>query len=183
MTNSRVFIFVQKEDFSLQDEFEQIKAMQAQAQLEGAPHADTKGQIKGQDKPMPIGSECGAVVSFTGLVRGQGIRSLELEHYPAMTERCLTDIAATAQARFGLLAIRIVHRVGLLLPGENIVCVVAAAPHRQAAFDGANFAMDYLKTQAPFWKKETRLDGSAHWVSARDCDEQAQQRWQTGAAA
>jgi molybdopterin synthase catalytic subunit len=102
---------------------------------------------------------------------------MTLEHYPGMTEEELARVEAEAGARWPLLASLIVHRVGTLRPGENIVLVVTAAPHRQAAFEAAQFLMDYLKTRAPFWKKEVGPDGSERWVEARDCDDAAARRW------
>lgn len=121
--------------------------------------------------------DIGAVVTFTGLVRGGDITSLTLEHYPGMTERALAEIAAEASARWPLKASLIIHRVGTLKPGERIVLVVTASESRQAAFDAANFLMDYLKTDAPFWKREERADGSAAWVDAREADTSAKARW------
>ena len=124
----------------------------------------------------------GAVVSFTGLVRemtGQGaISTMELEHYPGMTERALAEIVAAAQARWPLQGVRIIHRHGPLAPGDRIVLVLTASHHRQAAFEAAEFLMDYLKTRAPFWKKEDGPVG-AKWVDARESDDDAMDRWQT----
>lgn len=122
----------------------------------------------------------GAVVTFTGLCRDeQGtLGALELEHYPGMAEAEMKRIAELAIARFSLLGLSAIHRHGKISPGENIVLVIAAAPHRQAAFDGASFMMDYLKTSAPFWKKEHRADGSAgDWVAAKDADDAARDKW------
>ncbi len=125
--------------------------------------------------------QIGAVASFTGLVRETGgagaLSGLELEHYPGMTERALEEIAAEAEARWPLSGLRIVHRVGPLAPGDRIVLVLAASRHRQAAFEAAAFVMDYLKTRAPFWKKETGADGTARWVDARESDDAAAARW------
>lgn len=124
--------------------------------------------------------DIGAVVTFSGLCRDEqgALSALELEHYPGMAEAEMTRIASLALERFSLLGLTAVHRYGKILPGENIVLVIAAAPHRQAAFDGANFVMDFLKTSAPFWKKEHAVDGSARdWVSAKDADDQAQEKW------
>ena len=127
-------------------------------------------------------TDIGAVVTFTGTVRdashGKPLASMTLEHYPGMTEAELARVEADANARWPLQASLIIHRVGTLLPGEGIVLVVAASPHRQAAFDAASFLMDYLKTRAPFWKKETALDGSGDWVDARESDDQALARWE-----
>jgi len=132
-------------------------------------------------------TEVGAVVTFTGLVRGERggreLKSLTLEHYPGMTDAELERIEAEARARFQLTDCLIVHRVGELRPGDNIVLVVTAAPHREAAFDAAAFLMDYLKTRAPFWKKETETSGAGGWVDARECDSAALERWQRPAKA
>lgn len=123
----------------------------------------------------------GAIVSFTGLCRDEGgqLSALHLEHYPAMAEAKLRQIAEIAQQRFSLKALSLIHRFGRIDVGEQIVLVIAASSHRQAAFDGANFVMDYLKTEAPFWKKEEAADGSKReWVSAKDADDSARERWQ-----
>lgn len=125
-------------------------------------------------------TDIGAVVSFTGLVRGGdsgGISAMTLEHYPGMTEKELERIEAEAHARWPLQASRIVHRVGKLAPGDNIVLVLAASRHRHAAFEAASFLMDYLKTDAPFWKKEAGPDGEGKWVDARESDDTARARW------
>ncbi len=124
--------------------------------------------------------DIGAVVTFSGLCRDeQGMLSaLELEHYPGMAEAEMRRIAEIAIERFSLLGLTAIHRYGKITPGENIVLVVAAAPHRQAAFDGASFMMDFLKTSAPFWKKEHAADGTARdWVSAKDADDRARDKW------
>ena len=123
--------------------------------------------------------DIGAMVTFSGLCRDeQGMLSaLELEHYPGMAEAEMRRIAEIAIERFSLLGLTAVHRYGKITPGENIVLVVAAAPHRQAAFDGAGFMMDFLKTSAPFWKKERAADGTARdWVSAKDADDRARDK-------
>lgn len=126
-------------------------------------------------------TDIGAIVTFTGTVRGEAqgrpLASMTLEHYPGMTEAELARVEAEAHARWPLQSSLIVHRVGELKPGEGIVLVVAASPHRHAAFEAASFLMDYLKTQAPFWKKETGLDGTGSWVDARESDEAALTRW------
>lgn len=128
-------------------------------------------------------TDIGAVVTFTGLVRGSAggrdLVSMTLEHYPGMTEAELETVEREAHARWPLQASLVVHRVGELRPGANIVLVIAASPHRHAAFQAAEFLMDYLKTRAPFWKKETFADGAAEWVDARDSDDTALLRWQT----
>ncbi len=126
-------------------------------------------------------TDIGAVVTFTGLVRGSAggreLVSMTLEHYPGMTEAELEAVEAEANTRWPLQASLIVHRVGELRPGANIVLVVTASPHRHAAFQAAEFLMDYLKTRAPFWKKEAFADGAAAWVDARESDNEALERW------
>jgi molybdopterin synthase catalytic subunit len=125
-------------------------------------------------------SDIGAVVSFVGLVRGEShgekLTSMTLEHFPGMTERELTRIADEAKARWQLNGVVVVHRIGELKPGERIVLVVTAAGHRQSAFEAAEFLMDFLKTRAPFWKRELRASGE-HWVEARGSDDEAAARW------
>ncbi len=125
----------------------------------------------------------GAVVSFVGTVRDRNgaaaagdVALLELEHYPGMTEKAIEAMIDAAHARFDLRGARVVHRVGPLRPGEQIVLVLAASAHRGQAFQACEFLMDYLKTQAPFWKKESSADG-ARWVDARVADDQALARW------
>ncbi|MBU2582826.1 MAG: molybdopterin synthase catalytic subunit MoaE [Alphaproteobacteria bacterium] len=126
-------------------------------------------------------TDIGAVVTFTGTVRGaaggQPITSMTLEHYPGMTEAELARVEAEAHDRWPLSASLIVHRIGELRPGDNIVLVIAASAHRHAAFEAAEFLMDYLKSRAPFWKKEARPDGNASWVDARESDTAAVERW------
>jgi molybdopterin synthase catalytic subunit len=122
----------------------------------------------------------GAVASFVGTVRvaaNEPITTLELEHYPGMTERAIESMIDAAVKRFSIRGASVIHRVGPLQPGEQIVLVVVTAAHRGAAFEACEFLMDYLKTQAPFWKKETRADGSSEWVDARSSDDQALRRW------
>ncbi|MBA4047188.1 MAG: molybdopterin synthase catalytic subunit [Sphingomonas sp.] len=120
----------------------------------------------------------GGVASFTGLVRADdGIATLELEHYPGATEATLEALAQVACVRWGLLAASIVHRVGPMAPGERVVFVGTAAVHRAAALDACAFLIDRLKTDAPFWKREVKVDGRAHWVDARASDEDAAARW------
>jgi molybdopterin synthase catalytic subunit len=129
--------------------------------------------------------EIGAVVTFSGLCRDEGgtLRALELEHYPGMAEAEMARIADLAIRRFGLSGLTAIHRFGQILPGENIVLVITASVHRQAAFDAADFMMDFLKTSAPFWKKEHGRDGKeGDWVSARDRDDAARARWEAGPA-
>ena len=120
--------------------------------------------------------DIGALVSFTGLVRGGDVSTMELEHYPGMTEKALEEIEAEARERWPLQGVTIIHRVGPLAPGARIVFVATASPHRAAAFEAAEFLMDFLKTRAPFWKKETTPDG-ARWVDARETDDAAAARW------
>ena len=147
---------VQAEDFSLQREYDEVLAEAGDA---------------------------GAVVTFTGLVRefhqtedSASVASLTLEHYPGMTESEIEMIIDQAKSRWPLAKITVIHRVGRMLPTENIVFVGCSSAHREAAFDGANFIMDFLKTKAPFWKLEDGPDG-ANWVDARDSDNKALDRW------
>jgi molybdopterin synthase catalytic subunit len=124
--------------------------------------------------------DIGAVVSFSGICRGSedgaSIAALTLEHYPGMAEAEIARHAETAMARWPLSGISVVHRVGRITPGENIVLVVTASKHRQAAFEAAEFMMDYLKANAPFWKRAEGADG-ASWIEARDHDDAAATRW------
>jgi molybdopterin synthase catalytic subunit len=123
-------------------------------------------------------TDIGAVVSFTGTVRDAdgAVTEMTLEHYPGMTETELERIEAEAHARWPLQASLILHRVGTLKPGDNIVLVITASAHRDAAFDAARFLMDYLKTSAPFWKRESGPQGS-QWVEAKSSDDTAAARW------
>ena len=120
----------------------------------------------------------GAVVSFSGLVRDVdgGLQAMEIEHYPGMTEKALGRLRAEAVRRWRLADALIIHRHGVLVPGEVIMMVATAARHRKDAFEAAEFLMDYLKSRAPFWKKE-RMAGGDAWVAARDDDEDALRRW------
>ncbi len=123
--------------------------------------------------------EAGAVTTFTGLVRSMPdtpIEALILEHHPTMAQKQIERFAGDAKTRFDLLAIQVVHRFGEMKVGEPIVQVMAASHHRQAAFDGANYVMDWLKTDAPFWKKEVGPHGT-DWVDAREMDETAKEKW------
>jgi molybdopterin synthase catalytic subunit len=125
-------------------------------------------------------TDVGAVVAFTGLCRDEGgqLAALELEHYPGMAEAEIGRVAAQAIERWPLTGLTALHRFGRLAPGEGIVLVIAASAHRQAAFEAASFLMDYLKTRAPFWKKEHRRDGTAGgWVEAKASDDAAAARW------
>lgn len=125
-------------------------------------------------------SDIGAVASFVGRVRGgEGLIAMSLEHYPAMTEKALAGIVSQARVRWPLMGVRVIHRVGRLLPGAQIVMVAVASGHRGAAFEACEFIMDFLKTRAPFWKKE-ELPGGARWVDARESDDAAAARWDTG---
>ncbi len=120
----------------------------------------------------------GAVASFIGIVRGGGgLSALELEHHPGMTQAAMAAIAAEAARRWPLLGVTVIHRVGTLGIGERIVLTAAASPHRAAALEATAFLIDWLKTKAPFWKKEHFADGSARWVEAKADDDQAAARW------
>ncbi|MFS0753371.1 molybdopterin synthase catalytic subunit MoaE [Noviherbaspirillum sp. 1P10PC] len=149
---------VQTEDFDLSTEVRQLRA--------GRP-------------------DVGAVATFIGTVRdineGASVAEMELEHYPGMTEKALEDIVARARVRFNLADALVIHRVGPLLPQEQIVLVVTLSAHRGEAFAACEFIMDYLKSEAPFWKKEQTPDG-ARWVDARSSDEAALRRWSEPAA-
>ncbi|MER8633559.1 MULTISPECIES: molybdenum cofactor biosynthesis protein MoaE [unclassified Mesorhizobium] len=127
-------------------------------------------------------ADIGAVVTFSGLCRDEqgALSALELEHYPGMAEAEIGRIAAEAAERWPLQGLAVIHRHGKIAPGENIVLVVAASAHRQAAFEAADFLMDYLKSRAPFWKKEHRADGSeGGWVEAKETDTRAAGRWKS----
>lgn len=144
--------------------------------------------IRIQEEDFDVGAEIaalrsgrtdiGAIVSFTGTVRDQAgaVTEMTLEHYPGMTDTELTRIEQDAQERWPLQATLIVHRVGTLKPGDNIVLVVTASAHRDAAFEAARFIMDYLKSRAPFWKRETGPSGD-RWVDAKRSDDNATARW------
>ncbi|MFZ5964493.1 molybdenum cofactor biosynthesis protein MoaE [Thalassococcus sp. BH17M4-6] len=142
-----------------------------------------------QEQPFDFGAEAdafaatrtdmGAVVTFTGIVRdvaGGDLNVMEIEHYPGMTEKALEQIATDAVARWSLGDVLVIHRYGRLAPGDRIMMVATAAPHRKDAFEAAEFLMDYLKSRAPFWKKEHGAD-SAGWVAAKAEDEDALTRW------
>ncbi|HEU0044446.1 molybdenum cofactor biosynthesis protein MoaE [Sphingomonas sp.] len=142
-------------------------------------------RISVQAAPIDLAAElehaelagAGAVATFTGLVRADdAVELLELEHYPGSTEAALRALAEQATQRWELLAATVVHRVGPMRPGERIVFVATAAPHRAAALEACAFLIDRLKTQAPFWKRETR-GGVARWVEARESDDAAAERW------
>ena len=142
-----------------------------------------------QQEPFDLGAETqsfasghknmGAIVTFTGVVRDAGdtdLDAMEIEHYPGMTEAALTKIAAEASERWSLGDVLVIHRYGRLVTGEMIMMVATASRHRKDAFEAAEFLMDYLKSRAPFWKREVTADGSS-WVAARDEDEAALERW------
>ncbi|WP_225028000.1 molybdenum cofactor biosynthesis protein MoaE [Xinfangfangia pollutisoli] len=145
-------------------------------------------RLRLQAEPFALGAEAqafaeaqagaGAVVTFTGLVRDNAgqLSAMEIEHYPGMTEKAIGAMMDQAQARWALEDALVIHRHGRLLPGEAIMMVATAARHRAEAFAAAEFLMDYLKSRAPFWKKEFGADG-AEWVAARDADEAALTRW------
>ena len=127
-----------------------------------------------------LAGRAGAVVSFSGLCRDEDGRlaALELEHYPGMAEAEIGRVVDEARARWPVQAVRVIHRHGLVRPGEGIVLVITAAPHRKAAFAAADFLMDYLKTRAPFWKREHRADGGqGGWVAATQADDAAAEAW------
>lgn len=146
-------------------------------------------EVRVQAERIAIGAEtetlgrdgkAGAVVTFAGYCRDEGerLQALELEHYPGMAEREIEAVCREAEARWPLMAIRAVHRFGKVAPGEEIVFVACASRHRQAAFEGASFIMDFMKTRAPFWKREHLRDGTTGgWVEAKDTDDRAADRW------
>jgi molybdopterin synthase catalytic subunit len=123
----------------------------------------------------------GAVCVFVGTVRdrneGSQVSAMELEHYPGMTEQSIEAMIDAAHQRFDIRAARVIHRIGLLQPQDQIVMVAVTSAHRGQSFEACEFLMDYLKTRAPFWKKETAADGQQRWVDAREADETALQRW------
>ncbi len=128
------------------------------------------------------GEDVGAIVHFLGVMRGragdQALREIWLEHYPGMCERLLEERSRAIAARFDLARVAVRHRIGRIRPGETIVWVATASMHRRQAFLGAEALMDYLKTEAPFWKKEVAADGRSWWVAPRACDEAARRRWE-----
>ena len=143
-----------------------------------------------QEAPFDFGAEAeafasgrhdmGAVVTFTGVVRdfgGGGLDAMEIEHYPGMTQKALEKIAGDAVERWSLGDALVIHRYGRMEPGEKIMMVATAAPHRKDAFEAAEYLMDYLKSRAPFWKKEHSAGGDAGWVAAKNEDEDALSRW------
>ncbi len=144
--------------------------------------------VRVQEAPFDIGEEtdqfahsvrgAGAIVTFTGVVRDEGgtLDAMEIEHYPGMTERSIKEIADQASSRWALSDLLVVHRHGRLAVGEPIMMVATASPHRADAFEAAEFLMDYLKSRAPFWKKEIGSSGTS-WVAAKEADEDALTRW------
>ena len=148
-----ISIKIQENDFSLEQEINRLRADRV---------------------------DIGAIASFTGLVRdlneGDEVGLLTLEHYPGMTENQLSEIATEAESRWPLQAITIIHRVGTLAPGDQIVLVITASQHREAAYDSNRFIMDFLKTRATFWKKE-ELENRSRWVEGRLSDDEAADRW------
>ena len=125
-------------------------------------------------------NEAGAIASFLGIVRStpaRPIAALTLEHYPAMTQRIMAEIAQHAATKFALLGCTVIHRYGTLRPAEPIVLVLAAASHRQASLDGVAYLIDWLKTEAPFWKKEQALSGETTWIAAQQQDQAATNKW------
>ena len=151
--------------------------------------------VRVQEAAFDIGAEIdalragdpriGAIATFVGTVRdvndGASVATMTLEHYPGMTERALADIVAEAKGRFDIVDALVVHRVGRLVPGDAIVLVAVTGAHRGAAFAACEFVMDYLKTRAPFWKKEATPDGE-RWVDARASDDAAAERWRDDGA-
>jgi len=145
-------------------------------------------RVRVQEAPFDLGAETaaltagrtdvGGVASFLGVCRADdGLAAMVLEHYPAMTERAIARIAAEAEARWPLTGCTVIHRVGRILPGEPIVLVLAASRHRVAALEACAFLIDWLKTRAPFWKREEFADGRERWVEARAEDDAAAARW------
>ncbi|MGY3921041.1 molybdopterin synthase catalytic subunit MoaE [Aeromonas eucrenophila] len=149
-------ILVQRADFSLGQEYERLAARH----------------------------DTGAIVTFVGKVRdfnqGEQVLGLALEHYPGMTEKALADIIAQARTRWPLQECTLIHRIGELLLGDQIVLVAVSSAHRDAAFEACHFIMDFLKTRAPFWKKELTAEGIQRWVEAKESDNAAAARWQSG---
>lgn len=137
--------------------------------------------VQAELEPIMRNPKVGAVVNFVGVVRESGdlddVVALQLEHYPGMTEQTLWSLIEEAAARWQVEAVKIVHRVGRIALGHPVVLVAVAAPHRAAAFDACEFLMDFLKTHAPFWKKEIVRSGASEWVEAKTGDEQAMKRW------
>jgi len=141
--------------------------------------------INAELAPLRVDPRVGAIACFIGVVRdlndGDSVASMTLEHYPGMTEKALEGIVAQAHQRWDLYEALVVHRVGELRPTDPIVLVIVTSAHREAAFAACEFIMDYLKTEAPFWKKEATPTG-ARWVEARESDDAARERWDSGAS-
>lgn len=144
--------------------------------------------IRVQEAPFDLATEVaaltggrgdvGGLASFLGVCRGDGgLAAMTLEHYPGMTERAIARIAEEAEARWPLLGVTVIHRVGRLMPGEPIVLVLTASAHRAAALDSCAFLIDWLKTRATFWKREEFADGTSRWVEAKESDDDAAARW------
>ena len=145
--------------------------------------------VRVQDTPFDFGAEAagfaarqsgmGAVVTFSGIVRDTdaGLDAMDIEHYPGMTESQLARFAEEAQTRWNLGDVLVIHRYGRMVPGDMIMMVATSAPHRSDAFDAAEFLMDYLKSRAPFWKREISRGGTTGWVAPKDEDEDALARW------
>jgi molybdopterin synthase catalytic subunit len=142
--------------------------------------SDKALDVAAETAALELGAGTGALVTFTGLCRDEGgpLAALEIEAYPEMAEAEIGRVVAEAESRWPLDALAVVHRYGMIRAGEAIVFVAAASTHRAAAFQAAAFLMDYLKTRAPFWKKQHKIDGSTgDWVAAKDEDEAAAQQW------
>ena len=138
--------------------------------------------IAAEVERVRAGVDVGAIVTFSGICRDEGgtLAALELEHYPGMAEAEIERIAREAASRWPVTAITVIHRHGRIAPGDNIVLVVTASSHRQAAFEAASFLMDFLKTRAPFWKKEHAATGTTDtWVAAKADDDAAAERWRS----
>lgn len=149
-------ICIQTQDFNVNHELEQLKK---------------------------ASNKIGGIVSFTGCVRdmnnNQTINTLHLEHYPQMTEQVINDVVQTAQSRWNMIATTVIHRIGTLEVGDNIVMVACATKHREDGFLACEFIMDFLKSNAPFWKKEQTQDGKEYWVEAKNQDNTKKLRWKT----
>jgi molybdopterin synthase catalytic subunit len=149
--------------------------MAVRVQLEDFNAGDEIGKLRSARKDI------GAVVSFVGQVRdmnvGEHVTELTLEHYPGMTEKALETIAEQAKSRWDLVDVLVIHRIGILKPLDQIVLVAVSSAHRGEAFRACEFIMDYLKTEAPFWKKEILQSGESRWVEAKDSDDTARKRW------
>ena len=155
-----ISISVQKKDFDVGEEYRQLQSGNAS-----------------------IGGNIGGIAIFTGQVRDlvdNPLKFMRLEHYPGMTEKSLQQTAEKAEQRWPTITIRIVHRIGDLAPGEQIVFVGVSSAHRDAAFSACEFIMDILKTSAPFWKKEQHVNGTSGWVDAKDADQRRAEGWNSG---